>query len=434
MAPGTYTIGNVDVRIDSVVTNTVPVVAYRGAGRPEATAAIERMVDLFAGEVGMDPVEVRRRNLVPADAFPYQSATRATYDSGDYAGALHRALDAAGYDAVRAEQTERRARGDARVLGIGVSCYVEITNPVREPEYGSVEVRPDGSAVARTGTSAHGQGHATAFAMLVSDRTGIPFANIEVRHGDTDDVPRGHGTGGSRSLQIGGSAIVGAADRLVDAARHVAAELLEAAPDDVVVDTERGVFHVAGTPALARSWAEVASAAVADDPDARFLAEFDFDPEGVTFPFGAHVAVVEVDLETGRATLVRHVACDDAGTIVNPLLVEGQVHGGVAQGVAQALYEEVVYDGAGNPLTTNLLDYAFPSAAELPGIERIAMETPTPLNPIGAKGIGESGTIGSTPAVHNAVVDALAHLGVRHLDMPCTPERVWRAVRAATGA
>lgn len=434
MAPGTYDIAKVDVRIDSVVTTTLPVVAYRGAGRPEATAAIERTLDRFAAEIGADPADVRRRNLVPDDAFPFTTPTRATYDSGRYGEALERVLEAAGYDALRAEQRARRERGDRTLLGIGLSCYVEITNPVREPEYGSVEVQPDGRAIARTGTSAHGQGHATSFAMLVSDRTGIPMDRIEVRHGDTDDVPRGHGTGGSRSLQVGGSAIVGATDVLVERAREIAADLLEAATDDIVLDRETGAFHVAGTPAITRTWAEVATAATtaADDPDAPFLAEFDFAPEGVTFPFGAHVAVVEVDAETGHVTLVRHVACDDAGTIVNPVIVEGQVHGGVAQGAAQALFEEVVYDADGNPLTTSLLDYAFPSAAELPGIERIPMETPTPLNPLGAKGVGESGTIGSTPAVQNAVVDALAHLGVRHLDMPCTPERVWRAIRDAS--
>ncbi|HEX5615185.1 MAG TPA: xanthine dehydrogenase family protein molybdopterin-binding subunit [Acidimicrobiia bacterium] len=434
MASGTYAIDKVDVRIDSVVTTTLPIVAYRGAGRPEATAAIERTVDRFATEIGMDPAEVRRRNLVPDDAFPFTTPTRATYDSGRYGEALERALAAAGYDALRAEQRLRRERGDTTLLGIGISSYVEITNPVREPEYGSLEVLPDGRAIARTGTSAHGQGHATSFAMLVSDRTGIPMDRIEVRHGDTDDIPRGHGTGGSRSLQIGGSAIVGAADLLIERARELAADLLEAAPDDVVLDPDAGVFHVAGTPAITRTWAEVASAALddADDPDAAFLAEFDFDPTGVTFPFGAHVAVVEVDVETGRVVLVRHIACDDAGTIINPVIVEGQVHGGVAQGAAQALFEEFVYDADGNPLTTTLLDYAFPSAAELPSIERIAMETPTPLNPLGAKGVGESGTIGSTPAVQNAVVDALAHLGVLHIDMPCTSERVWQAIRAHT--
>jgi carbon-monoxide dehydrogenase large subunit len=426
MATGVYDIAAVDVEITDVVTNTTPMEAYRGAGRPEATAAIERMVDRFAAEIGLDPVEVRRRNLVTPDRFPFRTPTKATYDSGDYEAALDRALGAAAYGRLRDEQRERRRSGDSRLLGIGCSAYVEITNPQAEPEYGSVEVLADGRAIARTGTSAHGQGHETAFAMLVADRTGIPFECIEVRHGDTDDVPRGHGTGGSRSLQAGGSAIAGAVDVLVAEAAARAAEHLEANPADVVLDAVRGRFHVVGTPARAVTWQELASA----EP---LRGELDFEPPGATFPFGAHVAVVEVDAETGGVRLLRHVACDDAGTIVNPLLVEGQVHGGVAQGAAQALFEEFTYDDDGNPRTANLADYAFPSAAELPSFERVAMETPSPLNPLGAKGIGESGTIGATPAVQNAVVDALAHLGVLHVDMPCTPERVWRAIAAAAG-
>jgi carbon-monoxide dehydrogenase large subunit len=429
MAQGVYDLPSVQVDIAGAVTTTTPIDAYRGAGRPEATAAIERAIDRFAAEIGMDPAEVRRRNFIPPDAFPFVTKTKATYDCGDYEGALDRALDAAGYPALRAEQAERRARGDRVQLGIGLSAYVEITNPGAEPEYGSIEVLADGRAILRTGTSAHGQGHATSFAMLAADRTGIPFDRIEVRHGDTDDVPRGNGTGGSRSLQAGGSAIAGAADNLVRDARELAASLLEANPDDVVLDVARGRFHVAGTPAIGTSWDELAAA----QAGARLFAEIDFDPGAATFPFGAHVALVEVDTETGLVRLVRYVACDDAGRILNPLIVEGQVHGGVAQGVAQALHEEFVYDADGNPLTSNLLDYAFPSAAEFPSFERVPMETPTPLNPLGAKGIGESGTIGATPAVQNAVVDALSPFGVRHIDMPCTPERVWRAINSAAG-
>jgi carbon-monoxide dehydrogenase large subunit len=421
MASGVYDIPKIDVDVVDVVTNTTPMEAYRGAGRPEATAAIERLVDRFAAELGMDPVELRRKNTVPTDAFPHQTPTRATYDSGDYGGALDRATAAAGYERLRAEQAERRDRNERLQLGIGVSAYVEITNPGAEPEYGSVEVRADGSAIARTGTSAHGQGHDTAFAMLVARATGIPFERIEVRHGDTDDVPRGNGTGGSRSLQAGGSAINGAVELLVAQARERAAQLLEANVDDIVLDAGTGRFHVVGTPAVARAWADVA----ADGP---LNAEFDFEPPAATFPFGAHISVVEVDVETGAVRPLRHVACDDAGVIVSPMLVEGQVHGGVAQGTAQALYEAFEYDEDGNPRTGNFADYAFPSAAELPSFERIPMETPTPLNPLGSKGIGESGTIGSTPAVQNAVIDALAPFGVTHVDMPCTPERVWRAV------
>jgi carbon-monoxide dehydrogenase large subunit len=426
MASGVYDIPKVDVDVVDVVTNTTPIGAYRGAGRPEAAAAIERVIDRYAAEIGLDPLELRRRNFVAPDRFPYATQTRATYDSGDYEGALDRALDAAGIERLRKEQADRRQRRDPVQLGIGVSTYVEITGG-GGGEYGSVEVHADGSAVVRTGTSAHGQGHDTSFAMLASAATGIPFDRIEVRHGDTDDVKRGAGTGGSRSLQMGGSAIHNALEDLVAQARELAAELLEANPSDIVLDTTRGAFHVAGTPAITRSWGDIAAAA----SNALVAAEHDFAPLGATFPFGAHIAVVEVDTETGAVRLRRLVACDDAGVILNPMLVDGQVHGGMAQGVAQALYEAVVYDDDGNPLTTNFADYAFPSAAELPFFERVAMETPTPNNPLGAKGIGEAATIGSTPAVQNAVIDALAPFGVEHLDMPCTPERVWRAINGS---
>ena len=430
MAPGCYDIADVGVRIRSVLTNTSNVGAYRGAGRPEAAAAIERMVDLFAGEIGMDPVEVRRKNLLQADAFPLETATGGRYDSGDYHAVLDAALGAAGYDDLRSRQAERRADGSATELGIGVSVYVEITNPVQDSEYGSVEITANGGAIVRTGSSAHGQGHHTTWAMLVSDRTGIPIDRIEVRHGDTDDVPRGSGTGGSKSLQLGGAAAAEAAGLVVEQAKSLAADLLEADPADVVHDAEAGTFAVAGTPVSAKTWTELAVEASGSDTG-RLFAETDYRPQGSTFPFGAHVAVVEVDTDTGAVRLLRHIACDDAGTIVNPLIVDGQVHGGVAAGISQALFEEVRYDEDGNPLTTTLADYAFPSAAEFPSFERIPHETPTPLNPLGAKGIGEAGTIGATPAVQNAVVDALSHLGVRHVDLPLSPERVWQAIRAA---
>lgn len=428
MAPGCYAIDDVVVRIRSVLTNTTNVGAYRGAGRPEAAAAIERMVDVFADEIGMDPAAVRRKNLIPADAFPLKTATGGRYDTGDYEVVLDKVLAAAGYDDLRARQAELRDAGGTIQLGVGMSVYVEITNPIRNSEYGSVEITADGGAVVRTGSSAHGQGHHTAWAMLVADRTGIPMDRIEVRHGDTDDVPRGGGTGGSKSLQVGGSAAAAAADLVIDEARRLAADLLEADPADIVHDPEAGTFAVAGAPVSARTWAEVAAAGASGME--RLFAETDFRPDGSTFPFGAHVAVVEVDTDTGSVRLLRHVACDDAGTIVNPLLVDGQVHGGVAAGISQALFEEIRYDDEGNPLTTTLADYAFPSAAEFPSFERIEHETPTPMNPLGAKGIGESGTIGATPAVQNAVVDAVSHLGVRHIDLPLSPERVWRAIRA----
>ncbi len=428
MAPGCYALDDVLVRIRSVVTNTTNVGAYRGAGRPEAAAAIERMVDRFATEIGMDPAEVRRKNLHAPEAFPLRTATGGEYDSGDYAAVLDKALAAAGYDDLRARQAELRAAGGSTQLGIGLSVYVEITNVMRQSEYGSVEITPSGGAIVRTGSSAHGQGHHTAWTMLVSDRTGIPVDQIEVRHGDTDDVPRGGGTGGSKSLQIGGSAAAAAAELVVDEARKLAAELLEAAPEDIVHDAAAGTFAVAGSPTSATGWADLAAAAPSHGID-KLFADTDFEPGGSTFPFGAHVAVVEVDTDTGKVRLLRHIACDDAGVIVNPLLVDGQVHGGVAAGISQALYEEVRYDDDGNPLTTTLADYAFPSAAEFPSFERISHETPTPHNPLGAKGIGESGTVGATPAVQNAVVDAVAHLGVTHIDLPLSPERVWTAIQ-----
>lgn len=443
MVTGTYDIASVDFSARSVVTNTVPIESYRGAGRPEATAAIERMMDLFAAEVGRSAVDVRRLNLITGP-FPYLTPTGSSYDSGDYEGALDKALAAVSYDELRSEQRRRRAAGEAPLLGIGVSTYVEITNPLGAGEHGSIEVHPDGRALVRTGSSAHGQGHHTAFAMIASAHTGIPVEQITVRHGDTDDVVRGGGTGGSKSLQVGGSAVLGATEQLVDQARSAAADLLEAAVGDVMLDVDRATFHVAGTPAKGVGWGELAAhvaeqtatSETGDASDALAALRGEHDVEGATptFPFGAHVAVVEIDPETGEVDYLRHVACDDAGRILNPTLVDGQVHGGIAQGAAQALFEHMVYDDAGNPVTVTLGDYLMPSAAELPNYERVVSETETPINPLGAKGIGESGTIGATPALQSAVIDALAYLGVRHIDMPTTPERVWRALEDVAGA
>ena len=424
MASGVYDIASVQFESHSVVTNTTPTVAYRGAGRPEATAAIERTLDEFARVCGKDPADVRRMNYLQPSAFPLTTAMGAKYDSGEYAKALDAALDAAGYAQLRAEQQHRRASHDTLQLGIGIASYVETTNPMGSGDYGSVEITADGGAIIRTGSSSHGQGHHTAWAMLVSDATGIPFEKIDFRFGDTDDIERGGGTGGSRSLQVGGSAVKLATDTVVEKARQRAADLLEAAVEDIVIDTVRGAFHVAGSPAPARTWSELLAGA-----DIALDAEVDYVPEGATFPFGTHVCVVEVDTETGAVGVMRHIACDDAGTIINPLIVDGQVHGGIAQGVAQALLEAVWYDPDGNPITSNLADYGFISAAELPSFERVPMETPTPRNPLGAKGIGEAGTIGATPAVHNAVIDALSHLGVTHVDMPCTSINVWNALQ-----
>ncbi|MGQ0831325.1 MAG: xanthine dehydrogenase family protein molybdopterin-binding subunit [Microthrixaceae bacterium] len=433
MAPGTYDIPKVEVNATAVTTNTTATVAYRGAGRPEATAAIERAMDLFAGEIDMDVAEVRRINLVPSDAFPWTTATGSTYDVGDYETALDLALDHAGYEDLRAEQARRRDAGETVQLGIGVSLYVEVTaGPTASGEHAKVVVETDGSATVYTGSSPHGQGHHTAFATLASAELGIPMERIRVVHGDTDLVARGEGTMGSRSLQLGGSAVHEASIAVVAKARELAADALEANPDDLVLDKAAGRFHVAGTPTIGRTWAELSTlAADGGDPLAVIT---DFQASQPTYPFGAHVAVVDVDTETGKVVVRRHIAVDDAGRILNPLLADGQRHGGIAQGVAQALLEEVCYDEDGNPVTSNLADYAMISATELPSFELVAMETPTPVNPLGAKGIGESGTIGSTPAVQSAVVDAVRHLGVRHIDMPATPERVWRAIRAAEGA
>jgi carbon-monoxide dehydrogenase large subunit len=428
MSSGVYAIPNIECRTTSVITNTTPIVAYRGAGRPEATAAIERAMDLFALELGMDAAEVRRINLIPKFMEPHTTVVGQTYDVGDYETALDKALAASDYAALRAEQAKRRASGDVKQIGIGVSVYVEITGGVGNGESAKVEVTEDGRAIVYTGTSPHGQGHDTAWSMLVQEQTGIPMDRVELVWGDTDLVPIGTGTMGSRSLQQGGNAVFQVAGTLTEKAKAVAARLLEANEADVVLDKGRGVFHVAGTPAMSRSWADLAAA---EKGNGGLMHDEVIGVPGATFPFGAHVAVVEVDTETGRVKHLRQVACDDAGKVLNPMLLDGQIHGGVAQGVAQALLEEVLYDADGNPTTSNLADYGFISAAELPSVEVVHMETPTPVNAIGAKGIGESGTIGSTPAIQSAVVDAVSHLGVRHIEMPCTAERVWQAINAA---
>lgn len=433
MACGTYAIDRVDLRADCVVTTTTPVSAYRGAGRPEATAMIERAVDLVAAEVGLDPVEVRRRNFVTT--FPHPTPTGAVYDSGDYHHALDVALEAADYDGLRREQADRRARGDRALLGVGLATYVEVTAGAGlTEEYGAVEVGHDGTVTVRTGIAPHGQGHETSLAQIVGGVLATPITQVRVVHSDTAEVPRGAGTMGSRSLQIGGSAARAAAHTVLRRARALAAHLLEVDERDVEL-TAPGRLGVAGAPQAALSWAELAVAA--DDParrppDAEPLScEEVFTQPDATYPFGAHVSVVEVDADTGVVTPRRHVAVDDCGTVLNPMLVDGQVHGGLAQGLGQALWEEMVYDELGNPLTASLASYRAPMATEMPELVLRRPETPTPLNALGAKGVGEAATIGSTPAVQNAVVDALAHLGVRHVDLPCTPERVWRSLRAA---
>jgi len=427
MAAGVYDFAHAGASFRAVATTTTPIAAYRGAGRPEAAAAIERAMDDFAAEIGMDPAEVRRMNVVAPDKFPFTTLTGATYDSGEYAAGLDRVLAAADYPALRAEQARRRERRDVVQLGIGMSVYVEITAMDMGGETARVVVGDTGEATVFTGSSAHGQGHHTAWAMLVQDELGIPMDQITVVHGDTDVIPEAIGTFGSRSLQLGGTAVVKAAGEVKEQARRLAAEMIEASEADLELDTARGTWQVRGDPATALGWGEIAQRA---GPDG-LAADARFDATAPTFPFGAHLAVVEVDTETGKATLARHVTVDDAGTILNPVLAEGQRHGGIAQGVAQALLEEVRYDADGNPLTSTLVDYAAITAPELPSFELVASETPTSINPLGAKGIGEAGTIGSTPAVLNAVIDAVSHLGVRHIDMPATPERVWAAINEA---
>ena len=424
MLSGVYRIPKVDYAAQALVTNTTPTGAYRGAGRPEATALLERAMDMLAAELGMDPAELRRRNLIPPGAFPLTTASGASYDTGDYERALDHALELAGYQEMRSEQRRRRDAGARRALGIGLSSYVEITAVGSPTEFGSVEATPDGSFLVLAGTANHGQGHETAYAQVAADTLEVPIDSIRVVEADTGMIPRGDGTSGSRSMQLGGTSVLEASRALLERARRLAAEVLEASPDDIV-QLGDGRLGVRGVPGSGLAWAALAATATERGETLREERDAMAEP---SYPFGTHIAVAEVDLDTGEARLIRHVAVDDCGRQVNPLLVQGQVHGGIAQGAAQALFEEVVYDSDGNPLTASLLDYGMPTANELPAFETGDTVTPTPNNPLGAKGIGEAGTIGSTPAVQNAVIDALAHLGVRHLDMPLTPEKVWQAV------
>ena len=426
MAQGPYEIPKIDYSAIAVMTNTAPNGAFRGAGRPEASAMLERLLDLGAAELGLRPEEVRRRNLIGKDQFPYTTRTGMRYDVGDYETALAEALRAAGVDELRAEQQRRRESDHPKQLGIGVSTYVEITG-FGGSELGSVVIDPDGGATVMSGTSAHGQGHATSFAMIVADRLGIPIEKIRYVQSDTAKVRSGGGTGGSRSLQLGGSAVAAAATSVREQAIELAASMLEAAPEDIEL-TDDGL-RVSGVAHATIGWAQLAAEAAKREGELR--ADLDVPQDGATFPFGAHVSVVEVDTDSGLVRPLRHVAVDDCGRILNPTIVAGQQHGGIAQGISQALWEQFVYDEAGQPVTSTFADYTMPTPADMISVEVSNTETPTPLNELGAKGIGESGSIGSTPAVQSAVVDALAHLGVRHIDIPCTPERVWRTVQAA---
>ena len=431
MSSGVYEIPKVDFHFDAVVTNTTPIGAYRGAGRPEATAMVERAVDMFAVEIGMDPAEVRRRNFI--SDFPHQTVTGANYDSGAYLAALEKCLSNAGYDELRAEQAARRERGDVKQLGLGLCSYVEWTG--FGSEFGTCTVEEDGSIIVTAGTSSHGQGHETAYAQLVAGTLGVRLADVKVIQSDTKTVKRGMGTMGSRSLQVGGTAVQAATDDVLEKGRRLAAHLLEADAGDIEVVHGQGL-GVTGSPGLgdpvgAARAGRQGPVAGAEGFEGGLAGENDFETPDATYPFGTHLAVVEVDTETGLAQLVRHIAVDDSGRIHNPMLVEGQVHGGIAQGVAQALFEEIAFDEDGNNVTASLASYAIPSAGDLPTFETERTQTPSPRNPLGAKGIGESGAIGSTPAVWNAVVDALQPFGVRNIDMPATPQRVWQAISAA---
>ena len=417
MCTGTYRIPRVAFSARSMVTNTAPVGAYRGAGRPEATAFLERSISLLARELDIEPVEIRRRNLLERHHTNHVTPSGAVYDSGDYRGSLDRVVELSGYDSLRREQSLRRARNDQWLLGIGVSTYIEVTGNGPTEEFASVAIEPDGSATVLSGVSSHGQGHQTTYAQIAAAQLCLPMERIRVIQSDTGVVPRGSGTYGSRSLQLAGSAVDKAAEAVVAQACQLAAERLEANAADMVVYDGIGV-GIIGSPSTAIPWAELAPLAV----------EFDFDQGARTYPSGAHVSVVEVDRETGAVRVIRHVTVDDCGNVINPMLAQGQQHGGIAQGVAQALWEEMSYSADGQPVTSSLLDYLAPSPEVLPSYETHSMVTPTPLNRLGVKGIGEATTIGSTPAVHNAVLDALALLGVEHLDMPLSPEKIWRAI------
>ncbi|WP_119728504.1 xanthine dehydrogenase family protein molybdopterin-binding subunit [Thermomonospora amylolytica] len=448
MFNGIYKMGAYSFTCTGVFTNKTPTDAYRGAGRPEATYAIERLMDELAAELDLDPIEVRRRNWIRHEEFPYETIAGLTYDSGNYEAATEKALQLFEYDKLRAEQADRRDRRDPVQLGIGVSTFTEMCGlaPSRVLgslsygaggwEHAAVRVLPSGKVEVVTGASAHGQGHETAWAQITADRLGVPFEDVRVLHGDTSVSPKGMDTYGSRSLAVGGIALVNACDRVVDKARRVAAHLLEAAEEDL--EFTGGVFSVRGVPGEGRTLQEVATAAFAahDLPDGvepSLDADATFDPENFSFPHGTHLCAAEVDTETGFVRIRSYVAVDDVGSVVNPLIVEGQVHGGLAQGIAQALYEEAVYDEDGNLTTTTMADYLIPSAADLPDFTTDRTETPATTNPLGVKGVGEAGTIASTPAVVNAIVDALRPYGVRDVPMPCTPERVWRALNAQEG-
>jgi carbon-monoxide dehydrogenase large subunit len=443
---GQYNIPAIHVDVTAAYTHTTPVDAYRGAGRPEATYALERTMDVAARQLGIDPAELRRRNLIAPDAFPFQTAVALQYDSGNYEPALDKALAIIDYPARRAEQAAGRASG--RHIGIGLSAYIEACGLAPSHivgslgaqaglyESGVVRIHPTGKVTVLTGSHSHGQGHETTFAQIVAQELGCSIDDVEIVHGDTGRIPFGMGTYGSRSGAVGGAALFGSLQKVKDKGRRIAAHLLEAAPDDV--DFSGGNFFVKGSPSRTKSFGEVSLAAylahnLPPDMEPGLEATTFFNPSNFVFPFGVHVAIVEVDTDTGRVTLQRYLAVDDFGNVINPMIVDGQLHGGIAQGAAQALWEGAQYDSNGQLLTGSMMNYGLPKAESLPMFETDRTCTPSPVNPLGVKGAGEAGTIASTAAVANAVLDALSPFGITHLDMPLTPAKIWSAIHGSTG-
>lgn len=444
MLSGAYEIANIHEDVYGVFSNTTPVDAYRGAGRPEATFIVERLVELVAAKLGMDPAEIRRKNFIPPFTDGHAVATGLTYDSGNYIGALDKTLAMADYPALRRQQADGRAQG--RYMGIGLCTYAEICGLGPSQVAGAVgfggglwesaivRFHPSGKVHVMVGISPHGQGEETTFAQILASELGVDVDDVTVFHGDTSQTPQGWGTYGSRSTPVGSGALMGAITKIKEKAKIVAAHLLEAAVEDIEYDD--GKFFVRGTPTKMKTIQDIALMAnvawnYPKGLEPGLEASAFFDPPNFVYPFGAHLAVVEVDAETGEVALKRYVAVDDCGRVINPMIVDGQIHGGIAQGVGQALFEAAAYDDQGQLLTGTMMDYALPKASDFPAFELGMTETPTTVNPLGVKGIGETGTIASTPAVYNAVLDALAPLGVKQVHMPLTPERVWRAIQQA---
>ncbi|MGQ0733874.1 MAG: xanthine dehydrogenase family protein molybdopterin-binding subunit [Acidobacteriota bacterium] len=437
MANATYNIPAIRTTMTEVFTNKTPTDAYRGAGRPEATYFVERAMDMLARELGMDPADLRRKNFIHADQFPYQTQMGAVYDSGDYAGALDLALEKSGWRELKKERDAARAQG--RLVGLGLSMYVEVCGigpsaslPTGGWEHAQVTIERDGRISATTGASPHGQGNETTFAQMLADQFGVPFEHVTILHGDTGVVKQGIGTFGSRSQAVGGTAIHMAGGKVKAKMAKFAAALLEADADDLVF--ENGTISVKGAPARGKTFAEVAGYAYIPVPlpaglEPGLSEEAFFEPANNTYPFGCHISMLEIDRDTGEPTLLKLVAVDDAGNLINPLIVEGQIHGGLAQGIGQAMVEETVYNEDGQLLTGSFMDYAIPRATDFPRFELHNTVTPTPVNPLGAKGVGEAGTLGSTPCIVAAAVDALAEFGVTHIDMMLRPEKLWRIIQ-----